>query len=142
MARKVVLQLVEFFLANLDLRFCREDALGTRALLHERESRQRDIDRQLRANGLAYQPEGSETSHRQRSLDLLPVLFKRELDQQQVGLALGECIAHLNYLHQRGQMERLEDQEGRYRYRSVDDTLPLRLRKHRHEAELLPPVQV
>ena len=74
--------------------------------------------------------------------ELLPVLFKRELDQQQVGLALGECIAHLNYLHQRGQVERLEDEEGRYRYRSVDDTLPLRLRKHRHEAELMPPVQV
>jgi glyoxylase-like metal-dependent hydrolase (beta-lactamase superfamily II) len=76
------------------------------------------------------------------AMELLPVLFKRELDQQQVGLALGECIAHLNYLHQRGQVERVEDEEGRYRYRSVDDTLPLRLRKHRHQAELLPPVQV
>lgn len=76
------------------------------------------------------------------AMDLLPVLFKRELDESQVGLALGECIAHLNYLHQRGQVERIEDEQGRYRYRSVDDTLPLRLRKHRHEAETEVPFQV
>ncbi len=30
--------------------------------------------------------------------DLLPVLFKRELDPTQSMLALGECVAHLNYM--------------------------------------------
>jgi len=76
------------------------------------------------------------------AMDLLPVLFNRELDVHQVGLALGECIAHLNYLHQRGQLQRRLDPEGRYRYRSIDDTLPLRLRRHRHQAEDEVPIQV
>jgi glyoxylase-like metal-dependent hydrolase (beta-lactamase superfamily II) len=76
------------------------------------------------------------------AMDLLPVLFKRELDQHQVGLALGECIAHLNYLHQRGQVERTIDKAGRYRYRSIDDTLPMRLRRHHHQAETEIPIQV
>ena len=76
------------------------------------------------------------------AMDLLPVLFKRELDGTQVGLALGECVAHLNFLLQRGQLERSLDDLGRYRYRSVDDTLPLRLRKHHYEADEHPPFQV
>ena len=76
------------------------------------------------------------------AMALLPVLFKRELDVHQVGLALGECIAHLNYLYQRGQLQRRLDGEGRYRYRSIDDTLPLRLRRHRHEADIDAPFQV
>ena len=76
------------------------------------------------------------------ALDLLPVLFKRELDEQQMGLALGECVAHLNYLHQRGQIERYLDSEQRYCYSSVDDSLPQRLRRHRHQAESTPPIQV
>lgn len=76
------------------------------------------------------------------AMDLLPVLFKRELDEQQIGLALGECVAHLNYLHQRGQIERCLDEDQRYRYSSVDDSLPQRLRRHRHQAESTPPIQV
>lgn len=76
------------------------------------------------------------------AMDLLPVLFKRELDDNHLGLALGECIAHLNFLHQRGQMERTVDEQGKYRYQSVDNTLHMRLRKHRHEAEEQPPIQV
>jgi glyoxylase-like metal-dependent hydrolase (beta-lactamase superfamily II) len=77
-----------------------------------------------------------------RAMDLLPVLFKRELDDSQIGLALGECIAHLNFLLQRGQIERSIDEEGSYRYQSVDDTLPMRLRKHHYEADDHPPLQV
>lgn len=76
------------------------------------------------------------------AMDLLPVLFKRELDDSHLGLALGECIAHLNFLHQRGQLQRTVDGEGRYCYESIDNTLSLRLRKHRHEAEDQPPLQV
>jgi glyoxylase-like metal-dependent hydrolase (beta-lactamase superfamily II) len=76
------------------------------------------------------------------AVDLLPVLFERELDDSQVGLALGECVAHLNYLYQRGQLARRVDDSGRFRYRSVDDTLSLRLRKRRHEGDTQPPLQV
>lgn len=76
------------------------------------------------------------------AMELLPVLFKRELDASQIGLALGECVAHLNYLYQRGQLARRIDGSGAYRYRSMDDTLPLRLRKRRHRKEEDAPIQV
>ncbi|MEH6635138.1 MAG: MBL fold metallo-hydrolase [Halioglobus sp.] len=76
------------------------------------------------------------------AMELLPVLFKRELDENHLGLALGECIAHLNYLLQRGQVERKVDGLGRYCYQSIDDTLPKRLRKHHHVAEEQAPIQV
>jgi hypothetical protein len=69
-------------------------------------------------------------------------LFQRELDEQHIGLAVGECIAHLNYLYHRGQLERTVDAQGCFRYRSVDDTLPLRLRKSRHLANQTSPLQV
>ena len=76
------------------------------------------------------------------ALELLPVLFQRELDDSQLGLAVGECIAHLNYLHQRGQLERSLDERGHYVYRSIDDTLPLRGRRHRSQADGQAPIQV
>jgi hypothetical protein len=69
----------------------------------------------------------------QTAFELLPVLFKRKLDPNHLGLALGECIAHLNYLFQRGQVSRTEDSEGFYRYRSIDETLAMRVREKRHE---------
>jgi len=70
------------------------------------------------------------------------VLFKRPLEGHNLGLALGECIAHLNYLHQRGQVARTVDAQDCYRYRSVDSTLPMRLRQQRHAAEDTSPMQV
>ena len=76
------------------------------------------------------------------ALELLPVLFKRDLDEQHIGLAIGECIAHLNYLYHRGQLERSVDSEGRYCYQSVDETLPMRLRKRKHSVEEVDPIQV
>ncbi len=76
------------------------------------------------------------------AMELLPVLFKRPLEGHNLGLALGECIAHLNYLHQRGQLSRTVDDHGCYRYRSVDSTLPKRLRQQRHAAEDNSPLQV
>ena len=76
------------------------------------------------------------------AMDLLPVLFKRELDEHQIGMALGECLAHLNYLFYRGQMERTVDDKGRYCYRSTDNTLLHRLRKRHHEGDEAPPIQV
>jgi hypothetical protein len=74
--------------------------------------------------------------------ELLPVLFKRELKGDQLGLAVGECIAHLNYLHQRGQLARSVDANGHYRYSSIDNTLSQRLRRETHCAGGDLPVQV
>jgi glyoxylase-like metal-dependent hydrolase (beta-lactamase superfamily II) len=74
--------------------------------------------------------------------ELLPVLFKRKLDPNHIGLAMGECVAHLNYLYQRGQVSREEDEQGQYRYSSIDATLPLRLREKRHEPLDDVPIQV
>lgn len=74
--------------------------------------------------------------------ELLPVLFKRELDDNHIGLALGECLAHLNFLLNRGQIERTLDENGVYLYHSVDDTLPLRLRQRDFEADEQGPIQV
>ncbi len=34
--------------------------------------------------------------------DLLPVLFRRQLDRHQMGFALGEALAHLHYLEKPG----------------------------------------
>ena len=76
------------------------------------------------------------------ALELLPVLFKRSLDDNHIGLALGECIAHLNYLHQRGQLDRELNDRGQHIYRSIDDTLHLRLRRYRSELEDQPILQV
>ena len=75
-------------------------------------------------------------------MDLLPVLFKRELNEHQIGMAVGECIAHLNYLRKRGQVERQLDEEGVYRFRSVDESLPQRLRQRQPEAAETGPLQV
>ncbi len=69
------------------------------------------------------------------AVELLPVLFKRPLDEDHIGLALGECVAHLNYLYQRGQLERVETPAGRYTFRSVDGTLQQRLRQGGHQRD-------
>jgi glyoxylase-like metal-dependent hydrolase (beta-lactamase superfamily II) len=74
----------------------------------------------------------------QTARSLLPVLFKRELDGSQVGLALGECIAHLNYLVWRGQLQRSLDEQGVYLYHSSDETLKQRLRQARHDRDEAP----
>ncbi len=76
------------------------------------------------------------------AMELLPVLFKRPLDKNSIGLAVGECIAHLNYLLQRGQLAREISTAGHYTYRSVDETLPMRLRVNRSEIDDQPLYQV
>ena len=47
---------------------------------------------------------------------LMPVIFKRELDAHQTMFAMGETLAHINYLHQRGRLERLCGDDGIFRY--------------------------
>jgi glyoxylase-like metal-dependent hydrolase (beta-lactamase superfamily II) len=50
---------------------------------------------------------------------IVPVLFRRVLDDHQMSFAMGEAIAHLNYLHQRGQLQR-EAADGMLRYVRCD----------------------
>lgn len=52
--------------------------------------------------------------------DLLPVLFKRELDETQIGMAMGEVVAHLNYLVAQQRIERELDANGVYQYTSIE----------------------
>jgi glyoxylase-like metal-dependent hydrolase (beta-lactamase superfamily II) len=52
---------------------------------------------------------------------LLPVMFDRPLDGHQVGFAMGEALAHLNHLVERGMMERLPIQNGLQRFRRLPD---------------------
>ncbi len=48
--------------------------------------------------------------------DLVPVLFRRELDIQQRYFAMGEAIAHLNFLWQAGKLERRVDPDESIRF--------------------------
>ena len=48
--------------------------------------------------------------------EVMPVLFKRALDPQQTFFAMGETLAHLNYLRQRGQLKREHGADGIYRF--------------------------
>ena len=44
--------------------------------------------------------------------EILPVLFRRELDPQQRFFAMGEAIAHLNHLWRQGRLRRLETDDS------------------------------
>jgi glyoxylase-like metal-dependent hydrolase (beta-lactamase superfamily II) len=48
--------------------------------------------------------------------DLIPVLFRRELDLQQRYFAMGEAIAHLNHLWHAGGLERRVETSGAIRF--------------------------
>ncbi len=48
--------------------------------------------------------------------DLLPVLFRRELDMHQTFFAMGESIAHLNYLWLQGKLSRSIGSDGVCRF--------------------------
>lgn len=48
--------------------------------------------------------------------DLLPVLFKRQLDRHQMGFALGEALAHLHYLQGLGGLTRQTGSDGVSRF--------------------------
>ncbi len=48
--------------------------------------------------------------------DVLPVLFRRKLDDGQIFFALGEAIAHLHYLHYAGRLARAVGADGVARF--------------------------
>ncbi len=54
--------------------------------------------------------------------ELLEVIFRRELDIHQLSFAMGEAIAHLNYLHADGRLSRTLDADGNYRFQQVNPT--------------------
>jgi len=49
------------------------------------------------------------------AFEVLPVLFRRKLDEHQLGFAMGEAIAHMHYLHAEGKLRRIEE-DGVRRY--------------------------
>jgi glyoxylase-like metal-dependent hydrolase (beta-lactamase superfamily II) len=51
--------------------------------------------------------------------DLLPVLFRRQLDAHQMGFALGEALAHLHYLERQGILIRERGADGVDRFLSA-----------------------
>jgi glyoxylase-like metal-dependent hydrolase (beta-lactamase superfamily II) len=51
--------------------------------------------------------------------EIVGVLFQRRLDEMQRVLAMGETIAHLNLLWQRGSVSRSADEGGLWRFRRV-----------------------
>ena len=53
------------------------------------------------------------------AVEIMPSLFDRELDTHQLGFALGEALAHLNFLVKRGRLKRSIDDAGCYRYASI-----------------------
>lgn len=55
----------------------------------------------------------------QTAATAMPVIFKRALDAQQTFFAMGETLAHLNYLQRRGQLARTRSEDGVYRYARV-----------------------
>jgi glyoxylase-like metal-dependent hydrolase (beta-lactamase superfamily II) len=48
--------------------------------------------------------------------DIVPILFRRELDLQQRFFAMGEAIAHLNHLWHRGRLDRSVGDDGTIRF--------------------------
>ena len=52
----------------------------------------------------------------QSAAEIIPVLFRRELDLQQRFFAMGEAIAHLNHLWRRGRAQRSVATDGAIRY--------------------------
>ncbi len=48
--------------------------------------------------------------------ELLPLMFRRQLDRHQTGFALGEALAHLHYLQGQGEISRQIDPSGVARF--------------------------
>jgi glyoxylase-like metal-dependent hydrolase (beta-lactamase superfamily II) len=72
---------------------------------------------QLRAHHAARLAELEAAASEPRSAaEVLPILFRRQLDVQQLFFAMGEAIAHLNHLWLAGRLARQTDQDGTIRF--------------------------
>ncbi len=58
-------------------------------------------------------------SEPQTACELIPHLFRRELDQHQLGFAIGEALAHANYLVTEGRLTKQRGPDGMIRYRQA-----------------------
>jgi glyoxylase-like metal-dependent hydrolase (beta-lactamase superfamily II) len=58
--------------------------------------------------------------HSVSAAEVVPVLFRRELDAQQRSFAMGEAIAHLNHLWHSGRLARRVAADGTIRYARAD----------------------
>lgn len=76
------------------------------SLAHHHDRRLDDAEQACRAGG----------AH--SAADLLPVLFKIELDDHHLSFAMGEAIAHLDHLVGLGRLSRTADADGIVRYRA------------------------
>jgi glyoxylase-like metal-dependent hydrolase (beta-lactamase superfamily II) len=81
--------------------------------------------------GIASRVQALENHHRDRldevmgacaeprtAADIMPVLFRRELDIHQLFFAMGEAIAHLNHLFQQGRVTRTTGPDGVHRFQA------------------------
>lgn len=48
--------------------------------------------------------------------EIVPIMFKRQLDAHQLSFALGEALAHLHALYFEGKLTRQLDDDGIYRF--------------------------
>jgi glyoxylase-like metal-dependent hydrolase (beta-lactamase superfamily II) len=51
--------------------------------------------------------------------DIVPIMFKRELDLHQMTFAMGEAVAHLHLLWFEGKLSRTLNADGVYRFRAI-----------------------
>ena len=51
--------------------------------------------------------------------ELVPVLFKRQMDSHQTGFAFGETLAHVNYMRARGELVQVRAADGVLRVRAA-----------------------
>jgi glyoxylase-like metal-dependent hydrolase (beta-lactamase superfamily II) len=61
--------------------------------------------------------DAAEYSRGLSAADVLPILFKRPLDGHQMTFAMGEALAHLHYLWLGGELARVVDSAGVYRFK-------------------------
>jgi glyoxylase-like metal-dependent hydrolase (beta-lactamase superfamily II) len=55
----------------------------------------------------------------QSAADIVPIMFRRELDMHQLTFAMGEALAHLHRLWYAGELRRFRDDEGVWRFVST-----------------------
>ena len=53
------------------------------------------------------------------AVDIVPIMFRRQLDVHQLGFAIGEALAHLHKLWFDGRLTRVTDKDGIIRFRSA-----------------------
>lgn len=53
------------------------------------------------------------------ALELLSVMFERDISRNELGMAVGETLAHLHYLIERGEMQRRLSPQGVYEFMAV-----------------------